>query len=527
MAFDILLAIPESDALVTRQATAILDESDILSYAGHVTHSSEVAALLDDANVDIVVLHERLGPLPVLDLANDLTRRYPDVSIVLLAEDHTSELLRGAMFAGVRALVPLPLTVEELTGAIWNAGEWSTSVRQRIRDDGSSRARQTGDLITLAGAKGGVGTTTIAVLLARQLLERHPDRKVCLVDLDLQAGDVRAMLDLTHRRSITDLVAVAEELTTRHLDDALFTHSSGLEVLLPPIDGELGEDVHVAAARRIFGALRTRFDTVIVDVGTTMNDATAVAVELATVPLVVTQTDVPSLRGANRLLSLWERLAIRKGDVRVVVNRTHRDNEIQPDLCARVVKAPLLKATIPARFRDLEPIVNTGDPSRLTDPLVTALDALAEEIFTVEAAASDDGETADLEKRVTAAAGDTSSGQASVEFLAVAPLLALTLLFLWQIVLFGWGQVMVQQASREGAAQLAISAREATTADGAYVDVYEAAHNDILAGWGGLEVTHSADRVRVEAAVPVIHPVFGSIGQVSSSAGAYIEERPS
>jgi pilus assembly protein CpaE len=524
VADQVLLAIPEGDSHVTGQATAIIDESETLEFTGQRTNARDLFAALDQATVDVVVLHEDFEGGDDLELAAELNRRYPDVSVVLLATDHTPALLRSAMFAGVRALVPLPLQLEELVGALTSAAEWATTVRQRMSEAGDARSRNAGTIITFAGSKGGVGTTTLTVLLGLHLAAADTSRSICLVDLDLQTGDVRAMLDLNHRRSITDLVAVADELTTRHFDEALIRHASGVQVLLPPVDGELGEDVDTTAARRIMAALRARFDLVLVDVGTTTTEASAAAVEMADQAVIVTQPDVPSLRGANRLLALWERLAIRDSDVRIVVNRTSRDHEIQPDLVNRVLKVPTLRASVPARFRDLEAAVNTGDPSRLEGPIGAAITKLGDELdpFNEGVSATDrtDDDATDLADRVTR----SQAGQVLVDFVAFLPILAVILTVMWQLVLFGWSQIMVNNASREAARQLAVSAQQDGDGDGVYDDVYAAARDRVPDSWRGtLVVVQGTDRVQVRVDVPVLRPGFGRIGAVSSTSGTVIE----
>src|SRR5690606_7616894 len=136
---------------------------------------------------------------------------------------------------GIRSVVRLPLTLAELQLAIVEANEWAQTVQARlaaaIQQPKGGQLR--GRVVAIAGAKGGVGTTTVATQLALQFQRHDPERRVCLIDMDLQTGDVRAYLDLTHRRSITDLVEVAYELNTGHLDDAMFHHETGLRVLLP------------------------------------------------------------------------------------------------------------------------------------------------------------------------------------------------------------------------------------------------------------------------------------------------------
>lgn len=523
MAFQVLLAVP--DPAVSDQAAAMLEESDDLHLAVRVTSGNAVAPVLTDTGIDVIVLHERLGPVPALDLARDLNRRFPAVSLILLVEDQTPELLRAAMSAGIRATITVPLALEEFTGALLAAGEWSQAVRDRMATGDEPAVTPAGMMLVLAGGKGGVGTTTLATLLARHLAGVRDIGSVCLVDLDLQTGDVRALLDITHRRSIADLVGVADELTTRHLDESLFPHASGLRILLPPLEGELAEDVDATAARRILGGLRARFDLVLVDVGAVMTDASATAIEMADHLLVVTTTDVPSLRGTNRLLAMLDRLAIRRDGIRALVNQVSRDSEVQPDLCARVLDVPVLGTSVPARFRELESAVNTGDLGRVGDDVSRAVAAVADELERLgEApAAREVGEPpseTEIEDRV--AAGQW--GQTTAEFLAALPLLVLALLIAWQFVLVGWTYVMTQHAAREGAHQLAISEAPDADGDGIPDDVAATVRRRLPDGWlDGLDLTLAGTSVRVEVDVPVVVPRLGRLITVSSTAGAVPE----
>lgn len=522
MAVEVLLAVPESGAAVVDQAGAILAESDDLDLVARVASANDLIPALGEAGADVVVLHEDLGPVPVLDLARDVNRRFPDISLVLLAEEQTPELLRAAMAAGIRGIVTVPLTLEEFTGAVSAAGEWSRSVRDRLaRADGAAAVGPAGMMVTMAGAKGGVGTTTLASLTALELARSRPDATVCLVDLDLQTGDVRALLDIAHRRSVTDLVPVAAELTTRHLDEALYAHRTGLRVLLPPVEGELGEDVRGGVAQRILGGLRSRFDVLIVDAGAIMTEAAATAVEMADHALVVTTADVLSLRAANRLVALWERLSIRRGEVHALVTRVSRDSEVQPELCRRVLSVPTLRTTVPARYRELEAAANTGNPDRIGDRIRAAVTDLAAELEDLEETPGAGGPTReeDLADRVSAG----ESGQSTVEFVASLPLVAIALLMAWQLVLTGWTHVLTQNAAREGAHQLAISEELDRDGDGVYDDVEDSARRRIPESWEGLEVHQEGTQVTVSVGVPVILPGVGRLMAVSSTAGAVPE----
>jgi pilus assembly protein CpaE len=502
MPYSVALGVPH-ERLAT-QAGALLAEDDELHVIGTATDAGALMSVLGSRQSDVAMLHEDIGPLPVMDLAREIASRFPYVAVVLLVKDRTSEILRGALQAGARDVLTLPLSFEELAG-VKGAGAWSQMVRagaaEAVATDGAIGIG--GTTIVVAGAKGGVGATTVALHLALEAATQRT-RSVCLVDFDLQNGDVGIYLDLTHRRSVADLLQVSQELSGRVLEDALYLHHSGVRVLLAPQAGEQAEDVTASPARHILAALRANFDYVVVDVGATVSEGTAVAVEFADEVVIVATPDVPALRGANRLLAMWERLEIRKEGVRVVLNRTSRVSEIQHDLARRVVGAPVTRASIPAGFRDLEPAINTGVPARATDgSLKAGLRDLADELGMLVA------ERGGRRKRVLG-----QSGQVAAETVGIAFLVILVALGLWQMALVGLTYVFAGHSAREGARAMAVSD-----------PVSEAVHADLPGPWASdVAVDEGDDYVEVTLRTPVFVPGIDGPFEVTSRAGAVLED---
>jgi len=122
MSYRVVLGIAE--ASLAGQASDLMAEDGALEVVGSANEAGQVMAALGSEPVDVVVLHEDIGPLPVMDLAREVGQRYPQTSIVLVVRERTPDVLRAALRAGARDVLALPLSFEELQG-VKAAGEWS------------------------------------------------------------------------------------------------------------------------------------------------------------------------------------------------------------------------------------------------------------------------------------------------------------------------------------------------------------------------------------------------------------------
>ncbi|WP_053227213.1 TadE/TadG family type IV pilus assembly protein [Solirubrobacter soli] len=447
------LLIAVADDETARRAAAQAREAEF-EVADIVIEPDELHRALRRLDVDVVLLHDALGAVPVLDLARDLAAQYPEVGLILLAVEDSPGLLRAAMQAGMRDVVALPLALESFESSVRSAAQWSRTMRDRVTGEESAGASLGGQLVVVAGAKGGVGTTTVALHLGMAAARMAPGRPVCLVDFDLQKGDFRSLLDTPHRRSVVDLVVVSNEISVRHLQETLYTHKDGFRLLLAPEEGEKAEDVDATVARNVLSAVKARHALTVVDIGAVATEATAIAAELAGQVLVVTTPDVVALRGVRRMRELWKRLGVREDeDVRIVLNRTSRRREIQPDLARKVVGETMAATTIPADFNALEAAVNTGSPSRMEDnKLRGAFESLATELGIVPQA--DEGREHESRSLLARLGGER--GQSTAEVMGLFPVLIAVILGLWQMALTGYTYIAAGHAAREGARQLAV-----------------------------------------------------------------------
>ncbi|QVQ53766.1 AAA family ATPase [Spiractinospora alimapuensis] len=522
MSFRALVATPNAEL----ESSLLLrfDEVSECEVVSTLRSSREVSDAVAELPVlDVVLIHADLGPLPVFDLIRDLSVHYPQLAIILIAPEVLPETYTSAMEAGARGVLAADATLEELRTRVTTAAEWSRSLRSRIESSSaeeSPTSGRRGAILTLSGAKGGVGVTTTAVHLA--LNAAQAGGTVCLVDLDLQTGDLPAFLDLKHRRGIVDLVEAGDTISAAMLADTLYVHPAGPHILLAPPEGERGEEVGERATRQILASLRSRYDLTIVDCGAQSTDASTAAVELADRSVVILTPDLPALRGAQRLTTLWERLHVRqKKDVSALMVRQHRRNEIQPDLARKLLGTTLLRTAVPANFRAYEEAANTGDPSRMTDDSQRKAHArVLGELGLVGAsgAATQNGQRPTQVGTTNHFGREAESflsggnrriddrGGTLLELASLTPLLLLMLLLVWQVLLIGLTGMYAGHAANEGARQAALTPDD-------HERIVEEATKRVMSPWDQedtftVEVEDRTDGqyVAVSIAMPVVLP---------------------
>src|SRR6266571_2941319 len=158
-----------------------------------------------------------------------------------------------------------------------------------------------GRILVFYGAKGGVGTTTIAINAAIAL-HRELGRKVALVDGNLQFGDHRVFLDLgLDKKSIVDIVT-APNIDQDLVRQVMVKHDSGIDLLLAPPSPETAELVHPEHLPEIAELLAGMYDYVLIDIDKRLDDINLGVFEAAAVIFVVMTADLSCLKNVRLIL---------------------------------------------------------------------------------------------------------------------------------------------------------------------------------------------------------------------------------
>ena len=441
-----------------QQVLAAMAEAEGLGEVRTVTSPEKLRELLEPDVTSCILVDEALEGRIALPTVQELSRTYPLIPVVLLSRTRTSESVVAAMDAGARTVLALPLSLEEISNRLLPVLAWSRAVRSEASSREEITARRQGTITAVVGAKGGVGTSTVALMAAAQLAQ---GARTCLVDLDVRGGDLAAMTGISVRRSITDLADIAAEVSAREISEVMYPLPGGIALLPAPEQGETGEMLTESATRQILTMLRYQFDHVVLDCGNRLDDILAMGLDSADRALIVTTPDAPALRSVRRLSDALDRLDIARGrPFGLVVNLTSRQREIQPATAAKMTGVALA-ASIPDLTAQIEMAVNSNT---LLTSRVPAMAKAAQSIAGAITAGTAPGPAPDQ----SAMAGSTKAtrrgrkrrrsqrGQITVEFPVVFALATVAILLCIQALSLGISYMYATHAANEAAHAYAI-----------------------------------------------------------------------
>jgi len=219
-------------------------------------------------------------------------------------------------------------------------------------------------VLALYGAKGGVGTTTIAINAAIAL-HRELGRKVCLVDGNLQFGDHRVFLDLgLDKKSIVDVVT-APAIDVDLVRQVMVKHDSGVDLLLAPPSPETAELVTQEHVPLILDVLRGLYDYVVVDIDKRLDDINLGILEAADTMLVVMTADLSCLKNVRLVLETIGHLGYEAGKVQLVLNRSNAFTGINVKNAEGALKRTI-DHQIVNEYRGAISALNSGAPFMFT-----------------------------------------------------------------------------------------------------------------------------------------------------------------
>lgn len=296
--------------------------------SGQAGLGTEAVAQATEAKPDIILCGLKEPIARVVQTIESLDHAMSETPIVVYADAGGLEAARKAMLAGARDFLEGPLKPDQLRKSLVSTLE--AVERRHLREAGNTILGTEGSIITVYGAKGGVGKTTISVNLAVAIASRVK-QSVVLVDVDDTFGDAATVLALTPDHSVIDGIREMDGADDGDgLKPFLSYHDSGLALLSGPPNPLEWRGVAGDRLQALLHRLARQFDVVLVDTASSLSDVTQSAIEAASLVLWVTTPEYASIRDSLQALSALGDLSLTSDRVKIVLNASSPDIEVQP-----------------------------------------------------------------------------------------------------------------------------------------------------------------------------------------------------
>jgi len=224
---------------------------------------------------------------------------------------------------------------------------------------------QNGQIITVFAAKGGCGKTTLATNLA-VVLHDGGARRVCLVDLDLESGDIASTLGLIPARSLADAIPYAGELNAGYVASLMTPFRVGVDCLLAPAAPGDFSRIPVALVTELLALLPTVYDYIVVDTPARFSPYVLAALDVADHQVLLTTPERPALQSLRLTLDVLDLLPYDRGSRLIVFNRSDSDTGLTARDVEAMIKSPIA-GYLPSGV-DVPASINHGVPLAAAQP---------------------------------------------------------------------------------------------------------------------------------------------------------------
>ena len=363
-------AVVATDAKSTSYLRACIEQTGLTESVVEWAPSTEQHPRPGESIPDVVLIDLAGGTEVSLEFAAHMRRLRPSACVIACSplKQPDPELLMQAMRSGVREFLAHPVDTVSLEAAL----------KRFLEEQSPGEKTLERKLIVVMGAKGGVGSTTVAVNLGAQLA-RVTQKRVILIDLARPMGHVSLLLDLRSRFSVRDATGNLERLDSHFFNALLTLHEkSGLEVLAGVSDPDEWDDILPSALLRVVNVAQNCCTHLVMDIGSTYSLQSRPLLRMARMVMLVAEADVPALWTLEKHLAKLASWGIDDDQCRVIINRWHRSDEDAIKAFEKRTKRPIF-ARLTNDFRQVSEAINMGTPlsRNHNNPLVSNFQELA------------------------------------------------------------------------------------------------------------------------------------------------------
>ncbi|HXD20811.1 MAG TPA: AAA family ATPase [Vicinamibacterales bacterium] len=334
------------------------------------TFRAELTELLRAGTVRVSIIDERLArgtsapDVAIVDGRRDaaeamraierLRAANAGAAIFMVAAEASPDLILQSMRAGANEFFAWPPQASAFHEAL-------SRTAARVQSTSSTRAQAY--VLMFLGAKGGVGTTTLAVNTAVDLA-RLSGRSTVIVDLKPGIGEVGLFLGVRSRYTLLDALDNLQRLDTEFLRELVGKHKSGVDILGGSDQFDRPGPSDGPGVEEVIRMLSSQYDFVIIDAGTQLTAANTAPLYAADTICLVANPDVASVRNTQRVLERIRQLGPSADRIRLLLNRAAEPYPIPPAQIEAALGHPIHQR-FPSDYRTVAMALNSGVPLTL------------------------------------------------------------------------------------------------------------------------------------------------------------------
>ena len=241
----------------------------------------------------------------------------PGLPLVVALHDANVSAVRTLVRQGVNDVATIPFDLEELSSQLLD-------LAAQVRNDATAQLPLS-PLVSVVRSTGGSGATTVVTHLAAALAA-HSGRPngACLIDLDIQFGNVGASLGKSAKTTVIDLLDAGDRLDAEFFASAAVDSGRGFDIVVAPKPITPLETVDIDQLIHLLSIARRAYGSVLVDLPANWTNWTLSTALASTDLVLVTDLTIPGLRQAKRRLELFDAVGVPRERVRIVVNRVEK-----------------------------------------------------------------------------------------------------------------------------------------------------------------------------------------------------------
>lgn len=318
---------------------------------------NELTALNDIGNLKAdIALYYVDGSSGVYRVAQQAYMLRPTCANVALVPAHLQQNEIGNILQnGIRYVVNLEEATAKLIGILKNAVTIETNRMAVLRDESSLVTNC--QVLTFYSPKDGLGRTTFLTNLGFLLVKKN--KKVAILDFDLQFGDINILTGIESRETVAELLQEQSNPTIEAIRQYVSIHDSGLNILCAPKNPEYAEKIGSNQLEKIIMALRTYYDYILIDTSSQFNEALLTCCELSTNVMLFTRADVAALRQTKKAISLFASLG-QKEKIMLLLYGYEKGNRIQKSDISRILTLDIWHE-VPLDAKNATESINHGE----------------------------------------------------------------------------------------------------------------------------------------------------------------------